>query len=156
MAGPRNHDGSINNGTELFSNAMPQPGHPAQWLGFGALALYDTPQYGGNGDGVIDAEDGIYRKLLVWVDSNHNGISDPGELIPLQQAGIKAISLNYHDAHYTDAYGNQFRYRAEVQWYSEVTDDILATLRKRIRSRARQNWRYANAPSQTSRGSGDQ
>jgi hypothetical protein len=111
-----NHNGKIDNGHELFGNATSQPGPALQRLGFKALAIYDTRRYGGNGDGVIDAKDAIYNRLRIWVDKNHNGVTDPGELTTLQQAGIKSISLDYQDAHYTDAYGNQFRYRALVSW----------------------------------------
>jgi hypothetical protein len=124
-----NHDGKIDNGQELFSNAMASPVPLAQRMGFKALAVYDTHAYGGNGDGVIDAKDAIYSKLLIWVDKNHNGVTDPGELMTLQQAGIKSISVNYQDAHNTDAYGNQFRYRAQVVW----TDPS---------ENARQHWAY--------------
>jgi hypothetical protein len=124
-----NHDGKIGNGQELFGNAMPSPGLAAERLGFKALAVYDTRKYGGNGDGVIDAKDAIYPKLLIWVDKNHNGISESGELMTLQKAGIKSISLHYHDAHNTDAYGNQFRYRAQVVW----TDP---------KENGRQHWAY--------------
>ncbi|SPE33590.1 conserved hypothetical protein [Candidatus Sulfopaludibacter sp. SbA3] len=111
-----NHNGKIDSGQELFSNAMAQPGPAQERLGFKALAIYDAPDHGGNGDGVIDARDAIYPKLLVWVDKNHNGVADPGELMTLQQAGIKAISLDYQPWGYSDAYGNQFRYRAQVKW----------------------------------------
>ncbi len=125
-----NHNGKIDNGEELFSNVTPQPGLAAQHLGFKALAQYDGPKFGGNGDGVIDDKDAIYSRLLIWVDRNHNGVTDPGELITLKQAGIKSISLDYfNDASYPDLYGNQFRYRARVVW----TD---------ASKNARQGWAY--------------
>ena len=79
---------------------MPQPGPRSQWLGFNALAAYDLLANGGNGDGRIDSNDAIYPKLLVWVDLNHNGISESGELISLQQAdqsyfaGLSRCSLH--------------------------------------------------------------
>ena len=111
-----NHNGQIDNGEELFSNVTVQPGQSAQHLGFKALAQYDDPKLGGNGDGIIDAKDAIYSRLLMWVDKNHNGVTDPGELMTLKGAGIKSIALNYEDAHYADIYGNQFRYRAQVVW----------------------------------------
>ncbi len=56
--------------------------------GFAALAQYDS-----NGDGVIDANDPIYSQLRIWVDGNHNGAVDAGELETLAQAGIASISL---------------------------------------------------------------
>jgi len=75
-------------------------------MGFRALALYDDPANGGNHDGVIDQKDSIFSSLRVWVDKNHNGITDPGELLTMQQAGIQSISIHYNDSHWTDAYGN--------------------------------------------------
>jgi hypothetical protein len=56
--------------------------------GFAALAQYDA-----NGDGIIDANDPIYSQLRIWVDRNHNGAVDAGELETLAQAGIASISL---------------------------------------------------------------
>jgi hypothetical protein len=122
LALDRNHDGQIRSGQELFGNASPQPGAAVQRLGFKALAVYDTRPYGGNGDGVIDARDSIYSKLLIWVDKNHNGVADPGEVMPLAKAGITSISVDYHDANYVDAFGNQFRYRARVEWANHKLD----------------------------------
>lgn len=119
-----NHDGKIDNGQELFGNATAQPGPLMERLGFKALAVYDTRRFGANSDGVIDAQDAIYNRLRIWVDKNHNGIGEPGELMTLQLAGIKSISLDYQDAHYTDAYGNQFRYRSRTSWIDPKQNGI--------------------------------
>ena len=42
----------------------------------------------------MNGADANFSKLLVWQDSNHNGVADAGELSSLADDGITAINLN--------------------------------------------------------------
>ena len=57
----------------------------------------------------------MFSHLLLWIDENHDGISEPNELHTLPELGVYSISLHYRDdAHFFDEYGNWFHYQSAL------------------------------------------
>jgi len=82
-----NGDGRVTSGRELFGNRSDcASGTCAD--GAAALAVHDD-----NADGRIDQKDAVFGALRIWVDRNHDGRSQPSEVAPLSEHGIKSLSL---------------------------------------------------------------
>jgi hypothetical protein len=86
------------NQTGRVDSALQMFGDVTFWLfwpdGYQALSALDD-----NGDGVLSGPE--LRGLAVWNDRNCDGISDPGEVVPVEALGIESLSC----ASQTDASG---------------------------------------------------
>jgi len=108
----RNGNGLVDDGTELFGEATVVDGHPAR-DGFRALAALDRPAEGGNGNGLLEADDLMFGELGLWTDRNGDGISQAGELTDLAGAGIRSIEVSgVEHGRVTDRHGNDLSLRA--------------------------------------------
>ncbi len=128
----RNGNGAIDSLGELFGQTVSGHRRPEGAANsFTLLAAYDTPALGGNGDGRISAADAVFSRLRLWIDTNHDGVSQPNELVPLASAGVTAIELSYRVVGRRDGHGNLYRYRGVVHLSSgrrvPIWDVFLST-----------------------------
>jgi hypothetical protein len=94
LAIDRNGNGRIDDGTELLSNVINKSTGVRALNGFDALLdFYRTA--GAEKGGVIDAANQVYADLRLWIDANHDGVSQTSELRSLPTAGIISISTIY-------------------------------------------------------------
>jgi hypothetical protein len=64
----------------------------------------------------ITPQDLAFSSLRLWIDKNHNGVSEGNELKSLSTLGIEAISLVPRESQKRDRYGNLMRYAAPFLW----------------------------------------
>ncbi len=107
----RNGNGLIDDGGELFGNFTDQPASE-QPNGYLALAVFDDATEGGDNNGIIDDRDLIFEQLRVWIDANHDGVSQPDELYSLTSAGVEWLETRPVTSQRRDRHGNVFRYQA--------------------------------------------
>lgn len=122
-----NRNGIVDGGQELFGTATLLPTGLRASNGFEALAVYDTPEFGGNGDGIIDERDLVWPFLRIWIDENFDGVSQRKEIHSLMEWKVVGISLRYvrsrrvdGDMNVHDFVGNYFRRVEGREGYFEI------------------------------------
>ena len=129
LALDRNANGRIDDGSELFGNHTPaRPDTPDITTpnGFEALKFVESTAYGvSERNGVINARDAAFSRLVLWRDLNHNGLSEPDELQPVTESGLEAINTEYKNSRRVDKHGNEFRQRSRVLWVDGQYDHIF-------------------------------
>jgi hypothetical protein len=121
----RDGNGTIDSGREMFGNYTLMPNGLLASNGFVALAAFDAPELGGNGNGIIDPGDAVFSRLRVWIDSNHDGKSAPSELKTLDDIGIVALEFAFRDSRRRDQYGNLLRYWSRA-WIRVASGRVVA------------------------------
>jgi hypothetical protein len=111
----RNGNGQVDDGKELFGEHTPQPTSNTP-NGFAALGFYDRLEAGGDEDGWISAQDAVFPLLRIWVDADHDGVSQPFELTPLESWQIRAVSVRYVETQRQDKHGNWLRWSSLVKF----------------------------------------
>ena len=66
-------------------------------------------------------------RIAIWVEANHDAVSQPEELHTLPELGIYSINLAYSLSERKDQYGNLFRYRARVNQGIDGPADVGKT-----------------------------
>ncbi|HKR63171.1 MAG TPA: hypothetical protein VJZ00_05510 [Thermoanaerobaculia bacterium] len=90
-----NENDVVDGAAELFGDATTLADGTRARNGYEALAARDDPRHGGNGDGVITKDDKIWRKLRLWIDANHDGVTTREETFKLHEFDIVEIALSY-------------------------------------------------------------
>ena len=106
-------NGVVDNGYELFGALMASNG-------FERLAQFDRAgeahvTIGGNDDGALDSSDAMWSNLRLWIDRNHDGVSQQDEILTMAEGGVERIQLEHHWSGRRDRHGNEFRYGARVE-----------------------------------------
>jgi hypothetical protein len=106
----RNH--LVDGGHELFGVGMVMPDGRKAPDGFEALRVHDGSAFGGNADQEITKRDAIWERLRIWVDRNHDGVSQAGEIGPIQAFGVVAIQLAFVIYDEIESNGNRRQFRS--------------------------------------------
>lgn len=133
-----NRNRQVDSGAELFGDSTRLADGSLATSGFEALAEYDSPDLGGDGDGRITPRDRVWAALRLWVDESHDARSQASEIHRLRDFGLAAINLEFQTVNEVDGGGNIHLYRGEFEYRSQVLgrpmyskgviDDVIFTI----------------------------
>jgi hypothetical protein len=103
----KNENGVVDNGAELLLYGF-------DVLAAGDLLPHEDIGFGGDGNGVLDTRDRLWSQLKLWIDANHDGMSQAHEIFSLAEKGVLSIDLNYRWFGRRDRHGNLFKYGSAV------------------------------------------
>jgi hypothetical protein len=106
LAIDRNEDGRITNGAELIGDRT-VAGAPS--VPNALMQLVGPPGTRAS----LDVETPVFSKLILWWDTNHNGVSETAEMRRAEQE-LASVGLGYEPHRRTDGYGNESRNRSFV------------------------------------------
>ena len=132
LAIDRDGDGRITTGAELFGSFS------VLRAGNGPNALIETfKATGAPLSGAVERGHMLYERLLLWMDKNHNGISEESELRPWKEV-FTAIGLGFVRQHRLDQHGNLFRYLGWAELRTEGPEQGRAKDASEERQRRRE------------------
>ncbi len=76
-----------------------------------------------NGDGILNSEDSIFNKLMIWQDLNQNGISEEGELKSLKEHRIIGLKLTDIQAQQSTIAGSTLRKTMTYLYEETITNE---------------------------------
>lgn len=108
-------DGRITSGRELVGrHTVPEARN-----GPNALIALATQAADGQRVAAIDSLQPLMSRLLLWTDTNHNGVSEPAELRPASRL-LARVGLGFSKHHRRDRHGNESRHRGFVYLKGEA------------------------------------
>ena len=131
LALDRDGDGRITSGRELIGDRT-LPG-----VTNGPNALIQLATHAGTW-GLLDKNDPLFAKMLLWSDANHNGKSEASELRPAEDE-LSAIGLGFQPERRVDSHGNQSRFRGFVHVQTARGKNMATTTQD---DRARRRYLY--------------
>ena len=119
-----NNNGIIDSGLELVGGMSPGPNGFATLLWYDGVTNLDSTSAGRRpADGMLDAADAFFAKLILWTDANHNGRSEEDELESAAHAGIVGFATGYVGTREPDAFGNVFTFKGYGRF--RTTRDVV-------------------------------